>query len=492
MGGFGGSASSAPASPKGAAAAAAAGSAGGSFSSRHGSPSSRARQGYPAASGPSSSSSSQQQPAQQRPLPPVGRSKSATGPNGLMGVGAASGSGGSASGAAAAGGQRPALPPPPTLYSDPDACAGCGKGFGGVLGAVLGLGGGSGYVTGMNRKWHPDCFKCGFCTEPISSGRGSFSYQMHPGDPRPYHPDCYKHVHHPVCTVCGTFIPADRDGRIAFKEAGFWRERYCHGHAEADIVRCCACSRLQKKGEEWAPLPDGRPLCLGCLGSVCLDTADAQPLYGELMDWYRADMRLPHTGGKPPLLLVDGPTLNEHAAREGRDDSAGAPVFHVRGLCVATVYTSIPTIRRGNGGALQTIATALSQSAAAALGGGSVRCDVKCILLLYGLPRLLTGSIMAHELMHAWLRQAGCVGLPLKVEEGLCQLMACLWLDRQHELLAGSPDEQRLASFFSYQIRTDTSEVYGDGFREAMEAFQTHGLTNVVRNVQLYGRFTPP
>ena len=80
-----------------------------------------------------------------------------------MGVGAAAGGGGGgfASGGAAAAGQRPALPPPPPLFSDPDACAGCGKGFGGggLFGAVLGLGGGSGYVTGMNRKWHPDCFK---------------------------------------------------------------------------------------------------------------------------------------------------------------------------------------------------------------------------------------------------------------------------------------------------------------------------------------------
>ncbi len=41
---------------------------------------------------------------------------------------------------------------------------------------------------------------------------------------------------------------------------------------------------------------------------------------------------------QPPLLLVDGPTLNTHANAEGRDDSAGGPVFHVRGLCVATVY----------------------------------------------------------------------------------------------------------------------------------------------------------
>lgn len=71
----------------------------------------------------------------------------------------------------------------------------------------------------------------------------------------------------------------------------------------------------------------------------------------------------------------------------------------------------------------------------------AVHCHVKVLLLLYGLPRLLSGSIMAHELMHAWLRMEGCMGLSLKVEEGLCQLMACLWLDRQHELLKGVSED---------------------------------------------------
>ena len=31
-------------------------------------------------------------------------------------------------------------------------------------------------------------------------------------------------------------------------------------------------------------------------------------------------------------------------------------------------------------------------------------CSVTAILVMYGLPRLLTGCIIAHELMHAWLR----------------------------------------------------------------------------------------
>ena len=52
--------------------------------------------------------------------------------------------------------------------------------------------------------------------------------------------------------------------------------------------------------------------------------------------------------------------------------------------------------------------------------------------VLYGLPRLLTGSILAHECMHAWLRMSGfSASASQQVEEGLCQLMALLWLEAQ-------------------------------------------------------------
>ena len=51
--------------------------------------------------------------------------------------------------------------------------------------------------------------------------------------------------------------------------------------------------------------------------------------------------------------------------------------------------------------------------------------------MLFGLPWLLTGSILAHETMHAWLRLTGISHLPADVEEGLAQLMALLWLEHQ-------------------------------------------------------------
>ena len=50
---------------------------------------------------------------------------------------------------------------------------------------------------------------------------------------------------------------------------------------------------------------------------------------------------------------------------------------------------------------------------------------------MYGLPRLLTGSILAHECMHAWfvLNHIDCCGKA--VNEGLAQLMALLWVEAQ-------------------------------------------------------------
>jgi hypothetical protein len=52
-----------------------------------------------------------------------------------------------------------------------------------------------------------------------------------------------------------------------------------------------------------------------------------------------AHMGMPHSY-KAPLLLVEGHVLDEYAHKEGRrQDAEHAPMFSVRGLCVAHVYT---------------------------------------------------------------------------------------------------------------------------------------------------------
>lgn len=94
--------------------------------------------------------------------------------------------------------------------------------------------------------------RCGFCNESIGckgGQEGSFVYSTDGDDPMPYHADCYRHVHAVLCVVCGHYIQPGPEGRgVSYKEVGFWKERYCSHHADADIARCGGCSRVKPAG----------------------------------------------------------------------------------------------------------------------------------------------------------------------------------------------------------------------------------------------------
>lgn len=140
------------------------------------------------------------------------------------------------------------------------------------------------------------------------------------------------------------------------------------------------------------------------------------------------------------------------------------------------------------------------------------RCEVTAILILYGLPRLLTGSILAHELMHAWLRLNGFRTLSPDVEEGICQVLSHMWLES--EVMAGSGSsshgastssgisssssskkgvrsqfEKKLGEFFMHQIAMDSSPAYGDGFRAGHAAMLQYGLKSTLDHIRMTGNF---
>lgn len=64
---------------------------------------------------------------------------------------------------------------------------------------------------------------------------------------------------------------------------------------------------------------------------------------------------------------------------------------------------------------------------------------VTAIILLSAMPRLLCGSVLAHECCHAFVRLGDFPRLELWVEEGLCQLMALLWLEELVSRMARAP-----------------------------------------------------
>ncbi|POO03179.1 Protein DA1-like [Trema orientale] len=130
-----------------------------------------------------------------------------------------------------------------------------------------------------------------------------------------------------------------------------------------------------------------------------------------------------------------------------------------------------------------------------------------------GYGRLLTGSILAHEMMHAWLRLKGYRTLSQDVEEGICQVVAHMWLDA--ELTSGSGSniastsssssssssssaskkgarshfEKKLGEFFKHQIESDISPVYGDGYRAGQRAVQKYGLRRTLDHIRMTGTF---
>lgn len=357
------------------------------------------------------------------------------------------------------------------------------------------------FLSCMGGVWHPDCFRCKGCNLPISDHEFSMSENL------PYHKTCYKELHHPRCDICINFIPTNTFGLVEYRAHPFWMQKYCPSHERDGTPRCCSCERMEVRDMRFLSLDDGRKLCLECLDSAIMDTSECQPLYVEIQEFYEGlNMKLEQ---QIPLLLVERQALNE--AMEGEKNNHHLP--ETRGLCLSEEQTVSTILRRPRIGAGR-ILDILTEPYRLIR-----QCEVTAILVLYGLPRLLTGSILAHEMMHGWLRLKGYPNLSPDVEEGICQVLAHMWLDS--EIYAGSGSdvassssssssssspsssststsskkgtrsqfEKKLGEFFKHQIESDTSPAYGDGFRVGHQAVLKYGLKRTLDHIRLTESF---
>ncbi|XP_058220895.1 LIM domain-containing protein HDR3-like isoform X6 [Rhododendron vialii] len=279
------------------------------------------------------------------------------------------------------------------------------------------------FLNCMNAVWHPECFRCHACNQPICDYEFSLSGNY------PYHKFCYKENYHPKCDVCKHFIPTNAAGLIEYRAHPFWVQKYCPFHEHDGTPRCCSCERME------------------------------------------GHHHMPET----------------------------------RGLCLSEEQTVSTILRRPKIGAGNRVMNMITEPYKLIR-----RCEVTAILILYGLPRLLTGSILAHEMMHAWLRLQGYRTLSQDVEEGICQVLAHLWLESQIMSTSGSngastsssasvsrsskqgtrsPFERKLGDFFKHQIESDASPVYGNGFRAGNHAVLKYGLRMTLDHIRLTGGF---
>ncbi|KAK1415534.1 hypothetical protein QVD17_31317 [Tagetes erecta] len=368
-------------------------------------------------------------------------------------------------------------PYPSYVPSEYRVCGGCNHGIG--YNSYLGF---------MGTFFHPECFRCHACGYPITEHEFSLSGN------NSYHKSCFKELTHPKCEVCFQYIPTNATGLIEYRCHPFWSQKYCPAHEHDNTARCCSCERLESVNTRYISLGDGRSLCLECMESAIMDTGDCQPLYHSIRDYYEGmNMRLDQ---QIPMLLVERHALNDAVVR---DKNGFHHLPETRGLCLSELLTveSVKRSRIGGGrfAGMRTQHHKLTR-----------RCEVTAILVLYGLPRLLTGSILAHELMHAWLRLKGYRNLNPEIEEGICQVLSYMWLES--EIMPGlknmastsssssgskkggkSRVENKLGEFFMSQIANDASPAYGAGFRAANAAVNAYGLRRTLEHIRLTGSF---
>jgi hypothetical protein len=208
---------------------------------------------------------------------------------------------------------------------------------------------------------------------------------------------------------------------------------------------------------------------------------------------------------RPPLRLVDSGVLAALASRA--DAPHDAPVQTGSGAANANgnATPSVTSVMRGVTLSEEVILRPVARPVEAALAGAlwGLRapealprrrgCRVTCIAVLSALPRLLSGAVLAHEACHAYLRLSDPPfphPLAPRVEEGVCQLMGLLWLERQAPRLADATAVAHAAQL-AHAIRSDTSEVYGGGVRDALAAYQALGLRPLLESVRRTGRLPP-
>ena len=278
--------------------------------------------------------------------------------------------------------------PSNTIRADKSRCSGCGKPlqkplFGGLFSVP------TPYISALGNTYHPGCLQCHSCRKPLAQ-----SFAVDPETHEPYHTECLKALKHPRCCVCMDYLPSN-GAQIVWKTNSYWKEKFCPKHETDGTERCNCCNRMKPRSQtDWIALGDNRTLCHACLTTgIISDTSEAGVVYQALLDFF-SRQHMP-VDGAPPIALVENAVLNDASATRGNE----GPVFHTRGICL-TEQTQTFTSRPSFG-------SLFGWTQPQVVHRGPLRHTVTAILVLNGLPYVLTASIMAHELLHAWVRLSG-------------------------------------------------------------------------------------
>ncbi|KAL0054458.1 hypothetical protein WJX82_009148 [Trebouxia sp. C0006] len=242
------------------------------------------------------------------------------------------------------------------------------------------------YTIVGGKSLHYECFLCTDCDLPIGDGK----YQAHGDVKQPYHETCHRKNFDPRCDVCSELVPQLADGHLEY-----------------------------------------------CVSS----TSEAQPLYDNVLGFF-AKMGLA-LQERPAMMLVDGDTLDQER-KPCREADKQAPIFHTLGLCLLRGHGHVKHVVHSQPGLSSVYRQPSLNATLRPADLSQVEYEVKGILVMYGLPWLLTGAILAHEVMHAWVAENNincghAEGDEMSaVGEGIAELLGFMWLEAQASPVAAA------------------------------------------------------
>lgn len=353
-------------------------------------------------------------------------------------------------------------------------CAGCGK-------PIL-----LAYIKAMRKVWHADCFRCAGCDLPIRDS----GFKAKAG--KPYHVACYQHAFAPICPTCGQPVLGEHIQAL--------RHMYHPGH-----FMCAACG-IPIRTRQFH-VHNGKPYCkedynrlFGLHCSVC-----GQPISGT----YQLDaagnkvcskrdrahrlciscgkliLSMQSSGGK--YFSSSHSVCNDCLVTAVDDSDRASSLFtevcrrladynlNVDPRKVPLKLVSMAELRRSHARRSPHRPHGLTLVRESSLLGMPVTREVTAILALTSLPQVHLGMVLAHEAMHVWLFTNNFPRLTPRVEEGLCELTAALWLEQHTDPLAVHLLEN---------MHQNRSRTYGSGFRVARKAFSKMGMGSLLDYVR--------
>ena len=230
-----------------------------------------------------------------------------------------------------------------------------------------------------------------------------------------------------LCAVCGKPVI----GRCRVDQ---WGQYF---HEDCEFKPCINCGRVVPLND--LHLPHNRQVCSHCIDKVVRKDTHIQWVYDRVQEIFAKNfLSLP---GRIPVEIV----TPEHILKLSRKNYGGR-------------FPSGLTVSGGVG-----------------FFGAKMHHNV---YMLDYQHKVVFGGVLAHELLHVWQNEHR-VSLPPKFSEGFCNLGTYLFYTYLNN---------ELSTMLAERMMKDPDPIYGEGFREVKQIFETEGENNLEKTIEILQR----